>query len=76
MKKDFIPKSDTARMNSDELRKLEYDITNKIKELAINHVQNGGLVDELGSNKGVLDFVKIIKKYSIIKTRELMNTVN
>lgn len=76
MKKDFIPKSDTARMNSDELRKLENDIANKIKELAINHVQNGGLVDDLGSNKGVLDFVKIIKKYSIIKTRELMNNVN
>lgn len=76
MKKDFIPKSDTARMNSDELRAVENDITNKIKELAIEHVKNGGLVDDLNSNKGVLDFVKIIKKYAIIKTRELMNTIN
>jgi hypothetical protein len=55
---------------------LTCSITNKIKELAIEHVKNGGLVDDLNSNKGVLDFVKIIKKYAIIKTRELMNTIN
>ena len=75
MKKDFIVKSDNARMNSNELKEIENELSDKTKELAIEYVRSGGVVDDLSTNKGVIDFVKIIKKYCIIKTRELMNTL-
>ena len=76
MKTDFIPKSNTARMNSVEMRQLEEELTNDIKSSVIKYVSTSGAdVEDLKTNVGVINFVKVIKMYVIIKTRDLMKEV-
>lgn len=76
MKTDFIPKSNTARMNSLEMRQLEEELINDIKSSVIKYVSTSGAdVEDLKTNVGVINFVKVIKMYVIIKTRDLMKEV-
>lgn len=76
MKTDFIPKSNTARMNSVEMRQLEDELINTIKSSVIKYVSTSGAdVEDLKTNVGVINFVKVIKMYVIIKTRDLMKEV-
>ena len=76
MKKDFIPKLLTARLNDSEMLKYIDDISKDIKSLAMQYAQEDtSNMDGLNTNAGIYNFYISIKSYIIIKIRKFMNDI-
>ena len=76
MKKDFIPKLLSARLNDPEVNKLIEEISKDIRAYAEQYGQTSGEYEGLNTNAGIYAFYNEIKAYIIIKIRKLMNEID
>ena len=76
MKKDFIPKLLSARLNDPEVNKLIEEISKDIRAYADQYGQTSGEYEGLNTNAGIYAFYNEIKAYIIIKIRKLMNEID
>lgn len=71
MKKDFIPKLLSARLNNSEVSALMNEIAKETKKIAENYNDPDS---QLHTNSGVMSYVNNqVKPYVIIKIRKIMN---
>ena len=74
MKQKFMEKSNSARMNSNEVNILDKQMYKDIQAYVRIHTKLSKVdAGELKRNVGLLKFVRIIKDYIIIKIRHMMN---
>ena len=77
MKYNFMAKSNSARMNSNELKNIDKELYKDIQAYVKIYMKmsNDNGDSELKRNVGLLKFIRVIKDYVIIKTRHMMNTL-
>lgn len=76
MKKDFIPKVISARLNDSDMLKYIDEISKDIKATATQYADGDtSNMDGLNTNSGVYEFYITIKSYIIIKIRKFMNEI-
>lgn len=75
MKRDFLNKSINARMNSKEVKLIEKEIENDIKEIINEWNSVGEDIDDLTSMANIVKVIRNIKYYCIFKTRFFMNSL-
>lgn len=75
MKRDFLNKSINARMNSKEVKLIEKELENDIKEIINEWNSIGEDIDDLTSMANIVKVIRNIKYYCIFKTRFFMNSL-
>lgn len=77
MKKDFIPKMISARLNDSELNKMIDEMSSDIRTYAKQYAESSSSndMDGLNANIGVYNFFNEIRAYILIKIRKLMNDI-
>lgn len=76
MKKQYIVKSITARMKSNEMYLLEKEMDKDIRRYLAEWQENSDDIDDLTSVASIVALMRNIKYYCIFKTREFMNHLN
>lgn len=75
MKRDFINKSINARMNSKDVKLIEKELENDIKDIVNEWKSVDQDIDDLTSVANIVKVVRNIRYYCIFKTRHFMNSL-
>lgn len=77
MKRNFITKSNGARMKESDAKKLDDEITKMIRNYVKQYVKLSNVdPEDLKTSNGVVKLTRRIKDYIIIKIRYLMNQID
>ena len=77
LKRNFITKSNSARMKEIEAKRLDDEITKMIRQYAKQYIKLSNVdPEDLKTSNGIVKMTRKVKDYIIIKVRYLMNQLD